>query len=87
MILVAQRPLLAKFPDGLPLRHHRLAPAFRIFCFSSRFLSKYFGLRSEPIFEVVTMFATPFLEKPIRTCSHDPFGQCEGAFVGFRGWM
>ena len=52
-----------------PLRHSRPAPVFRILCFSrsSGFLSKYFGFRLQPIFEVVTVFTAPFLVKPIRT--------------------
>src|ERR1019366_5163383 len=32
MILVAQRPLLAKFPDGLPLRYSRHTLALRTLC-------------------------------------------------------
>jgi hypothetical protein len=51
----------------------------------SEFFSKYLCLRSQPIFEVVTVFVASFLEKPIRTCSHYFFGQFKGAFVGFRG--
>jgi hypothetical protein len=68
------------------LRYSRPAPAFRDLCFSSGsgFLSNYFGFCSEPIFEVVTVFMAPFLEKPIRTCSHYFFGQFKGAFVGYR---
>jgi hypothetical protein len=53
----------------------------------SEFLSEYFGLCSQPIFEIVTVFIAPFLEKPIGTCSHYFFGQFKGAFVEFRGWM
>ena len=34
---------------------------------SSEFLSKYVGLCSKPIFEVVTVFAAPFLVIPIRS--------------------
>ena len=51
----------------------------------SEFLSKYFRLRSEPIFDVVTVFTAPFFEKPIRTDAHYVLGQFERAFVGFRG--
>ena len=70
----------------MALPYRRAAPAFRTICFTSGFPSKYFGLRPEPIFEVVTVFIAPCFEKSIRTCSHDLFGQCERAFIGFRGW-
>jgi hypothetical protein len=70
-----------------PSRHRRPAPAFRILCFSrsSGLLSNYFGLCSEPIFEMVTAFTAPFLVRPICTPTNYILGQFEGAFVGLRG--
>jgi hypothetical protein len=43
-----------------------LCSPFLTLCLSARFLPGYFGLRSEPIIEVVTVFIAPFLVKLIR---------------------
>jgi len=58
-----------------------------ILCFnsSSGFLPGYFGLCSEPIFEVVTVFTAPFLVKLIRMHTSYILGQFERALLGLRG--
>ena len=58
------RPASSRASTLLPPRSRLLQP---LPCIRSWFPSKYFGLRSQPIFEIVTVFRAPFLEKPIRT--------------------
>jgi hypothetical protein len=45
------------------------------------FLSNYFAPCSEPIFEVVTVFIAPFLEKSICTGTNYVLGQFEGGNI------
>jgi hypothetical protein len=78
MILVAQRPLLAKFPDGLPLRYSRPNPSHNIrWLGNCGLLAKHLGLCAKPIFEIVTVFKASVLVEPIRTGRDYIFGQFE----------
>ena len=63
------------------------APGLPTFCFSrsAGFLPKYFGFRSQPVFQVVTVFAAPFLVKPIGANTNYVLGQLERAFVRIPG--